>query len=452
MLIDPEEASTIAAGLMKVRNSEYRSLDLIHDYVEGEIDPQYVPRDAAVEFRQIVRQSRVNVLPLVVDTIAQSLYVDGYRAKQSEENAPAWDQWQANRMDARQTGVHRAALTYGAAYVMVAPGDQGPAWSPFSPRDMTAVYKDAVNNEWPEYALIVRESGGALELVVVAPYERYLFTAKNADSTPEFVGSEVHGVPWTPVVRFVNQYTLDDDPRGEIEPLIPLQGQANSLTFGLGMAAQFAAFRQKWVTGFEVERDSTGRPVEPFKSGVDKLFIGESPDTRFGDFNSADLNGYVDARQSVLRIMATIAQVPPHHLGGATIANLSAEALASLEVQQSRKVAERKSLFGEAWEQTLRLSAYVAGDSEAMADTSAQVIWRDTEARSLASTVDALGKLVTMLGVPPQALWERIPGVTQQDVERWKGEAIVNDPLGQLAALMGPPELQVVTDGDNAAG
>jgi hypothetical protein len=87
-----------------------------------------------------------------------------------------------------------------------------------------------------------------------------------------------------------------------------------------------------------------------------------------------------------------------------------------------------------------------------MADTSAQVIWRDTEARSLASTVDALGKLVTMLGVPPQALWERIPGVTQQDVERWKGEAIVNDPLGQLAALMGPPELQVVTDGDNAAG
>ena len=81
MLIDPEEASTIAAGLMKVRNSEYRSLDLIHDYVEGEIDPQYVPRDAAVEFRQIVRQSRVNVLPLVVDTIAQSLYVDGYRVK-----------------------------------------------------------------------------------------------------------------------------------------------------------------------------------------------------------------------------------------------------------------------------------------------------------------------------------------------------------------------------------
>ncbi|ONI92836.1 hypothetical protein ALI22I_01550 [Saccharothrix sp. ALI-22-I] len=48
-----------------------------------------------------------------------------------------------------------------------------------------------------------------------------------------------------------------------------------------------------------------------------------------------------------------------------------------------------------------------------------QVRWRDTETRSLAAVVDAWGKAVTMLGVPQRATWERLPGVTDTDVQRW---------------------------------
>ena len=46
-----------------------------------------------------------------------------------------------------------------------------------------------------------------------------------------------------------------------------------------------------------------------------------------------------------------------------------------------------------------------------------------TTARSFAATVDALGKVATMLGVPADELWERIPAVSQQDVERWRARA-----------------------------
>jgi hypothetical protein len=84
-----------------------------------------------------------------------------------------------------------------------------------------------------------------------------------------------------------------------------------------------------------------------------------------------------------------------------------------------------------------------------MDDTSAQVVWRDTEARSLAATVDALGKLTQMLGVPPQSLWERIPGVTQQDVEAWKAQAATADPLGQLTQLLDAQAAAEIGDGDN---
>jgi len=50
--------------------------------------------------------------------------------------------------------------------------------------------------------------------------------------------------------------------------------------------------------------------------------------------------------------------------------------------------------------------------------------------------VDALGKLMQMLQVPPQVLWERIPGVTQQDVKRWLAAAAQADPMAQLNAMV----------------
>jgi hypothetical protein len=66
----------------------------------------------------------------------------------------------------------------------------------------------------------------------------------------------------------------------------------------------------------------------------------------------------------------------------------------------------------------------------------AEVRWRDTEARSLSQTVDALGKLSALLHVPEQELWERVPGVTQQDVARWRAAAKANDSLANLTELL----------------
>jgi hypothetical protein len=83
-------------------------------------------------------------------------------------------------------------------------------------------------------------------------------------------------------------------------------------------------------------------------------------------------------------------------------------------------VGEFKTSFGESDEQLLLLAAKAAGDTEGWEDESAQVIWRDTESRSLAQIADAWGKIVTMLGVPEAAAWERLPNVTQQDIRRWQ--------------------------------
>ncbi len=413
--LSSEAAVGVAKDLLKVRNSEHNELTKIHEYLEGDCIPGYIPRDAKEEYRWIAKQSNVNILPKIVDAHAQSLYVSGYRSPEDEtENLPAWvDHWQANRMDARQTGTHRATLSYGASYVQVLPGDTAPAWSPFTARDMTCVYADAVNDEWPEWALTVDREGTKLSMALLGPEYRYTFAAKNVDATPELVAVERHGVPWTPVVRFLSEYTLDDESRGLVAPLIPIQDQINLTTFN-GLVSQVAgAFPQKWATGMDIPRDEQGRPVEPFKAAVTRLWVGEGEGTRFGSFDATDLKGYLDFREDSIRLACTIGSVPPHTVLGA-LANLSAEAMAAAEIQKTRAEDEYRILFGESWEQVFRLSRFIAGDSSAVADTAAEVVWKDTEARSWSQIVDAAVKLRAM-GMPMAFVAETL-GVTPQQM------------------------------------
>jgi len=227
-----------------------------------------------------------------------------------------------------------------------------------------------------------------------------------------------------PVVRYRQRVKIvdgDDCVRGEVEPLFEMQDQLNATTFNLLMAQQYAAFRQRWIAGMVVT-DEDGSPRSPFQAAVDRLWVAEDPDVKFGEFSQTDLSGYLQSIEATIRNIATVSQTPPHHLLG-QMANLSAEALAAAESGLQRKIAERKSSFGESHEQMLRLASLAAGDREGWEDIAAQVVWRDTEARSLSTTVDALGKLAQMLNVPVEELWERVPGVTKTDVDRWRKAA-----------------------------
>jgi hypothetical protein len=101
----------------------------------------------------------------------------------------------------------------------------------------------------------------------------------------------------------------------------------------------------------------------------------------------------------------------------------SAEALLAADTTLAKKVGDHQMLFGEAWEQTFRLAGVAAGNEDAASDQEAQVWWRDTEPRSIAQQVDAMVKLVQGLGVPPEALWEKVPGTTGADLQLWRTEA-----------------------------
>jgi hypothetical protein len=484
MALTPDQVPDVAQRILAMREREQVRLERISAYMRGYHDSVYVPHGAKNEYKWLLRRSVVNFLPLVVSVISENLHVDGYLPTNPEgevsdpavsgsnvagpDPADPWSIFHANRMQARQHALHRAVAKYGVAYTVVLPGTMAgadgstvpqPVIRPVSPRRLTALYADDVDDEWPVYAVeerLIRSDKGAVRMVWLYDDEnRYTLVGKENESALYWPGQdsslmtagwldapdampviEGHGLGVCPVVRFLHDLDLDGemDVSGEAEPLIPLQDQINTTTFNLLMAQQYAAFRQRWVTGM-IPDDEDGRPREPFRSGVDRLWVAEDSDTKFGEFNETALVPILDAREASIRHMSTIAQVPPYHLLGA-VANLSAEALAAARDGLDRKISELQGILSEPWKQTFRLSGLAAGNEPAWKDRTSTVVWRDTSARAFAATADALGKVAQMLGVPATELWSRIPGVSAEEVARWKAVAESQGALAELNRLL----------------
>lgn len=427
-MLTAQEAVEQTQYLLEVRRSELRILDPLHSYWRGKQPHPSVPQGARDEVKILARMSRVNICRLVVAVPAQSMSVLGFRDPDSAANDPVWSIWQANKLDRGQKPIYRATFAYGLSYATALPGEPQPVVTGHSPRRMTAVY--GVDPDWPEMALqVIPHSAGNRYRLFDSTHVYELYDqAKSSDDTATEVVFDMawdHGAAVCPVVRFVNSDDLENEPDSEIAAIQSLQDQLDETTFDLKVAERYAAFRQRYIIGWTT--DSEAEAINLSQQRM--MTIDADPaQVKVDEFDQTDLKGYLDSRRATLENFGIVSQVPPHNLVGQMI-NLSAEALVAAEVGHNRKMDDRETSIGESWEQLLRLAA--SYDGVTVSD-SAQVRWRDSEARSLSQTVDALGKMAQMLKVPPQVLWGKIPGVTDQDVTDWRAELTSSDPVAQL--------------------
>lgn len=437
-----EVVRLVENDLMPCWMKEREKLDRIDRWLRWEHDKPHAPRQATLEYQQLANRSTVPWGDLVVTSVAQTLYVEGYRSADDPDNGAPWRTWQANGMDARQIAVHRAALGYGLAYGTALPG-QTITGKPlarmrgYSPREMIAMYDDPAQDEWPIVAMRVRVVNlDKILITVLDDAGRHELIMGGLGSKAKHLKVETHAAGVCPVVRFANRLDLEGRSDGEIEPFIPLLGSIDQTKFDRLVVQRFASWVVRTIAGMSVNETTAVTKESPEQAKMrlraEDLLIAEDPDTKFGSLPASSLDGFIKAYDSDVKVLAATSQTPAHEMLG-MMANLSAEALAAAKASQTAKSDERKHAFGETWEQWLRLSAWIEGDTAAAEDFSAEVRWKDTEIRSLSQAADALGKLAQMLRIPVELLWEKVPGMSQQDVERAKA-MIGNDVLAAMFA------------------
>ena len=450
-VLSPEQAKKLVKDqLFPQWEQEKKRLDHIDCWYRWEQEPIQLPARATSEHKRLAKLAQVPWLNLVVTATAQAMYVDGYRSSADpagptddadpEKMSPPWRAWLANAMDRRQIAVHRYMLAYGYSFVRVLPGVDPLTGQPqsvirgVSPRKMFALWEDPAEDDWPTYTLQVVERKGHDEWLVkvLDDTAQHTLTVEESGTKVTYMGvPEIHDAGVCPVVRYANMLDLDGRSPGEVEPLIPLAARINKTSYDRLLTQHFNSWKVRTISGLQEPESSEDAQRTKLMLRQDDLLVAEDPDTKFGVLDETPLDGFISAHRADVETLAAVSQTPTHELTG-QMANLSAEALAAARASLNQKVTERQKSAGASHAQMLRLAMALEGDEEYSADPSGRVTWQDMEIRSMSQAADALGKMALQLGVPPTALWQRVPGVEKTDVAEWIRLAEEGDPITRM--------------------
>lgn len=401
---------------------------------------------------------------VVTGAVEERLGIQGFRVGddvKTDDDAKRF--WEINELDLQAGMGHVDALNTGAAYVTVWRGEDDnvpeitvdPAHStivaahPKMRRRRQAALRTWCDDDGYEHAELFfptrvfmfrsktkRTSGGIVNASRVQWVGEDMVDGKD-DLDASFSMENPLGV--VPVVELHNKPRLTVSRQAgwaahsELTPVIPLQDAVNKIIADMLVASEFAAFPQRWLTGYEPAIDPTTKAEIPpnYKPGAGGLWWTADPETKFGQFSAADLSGYVTVVAMLVQHIASITATPPHYLS-ASADRLSGESIRAAETGLVAKVRGKQRSFGATWEEVMRLAGKVADNTTLAAADQMETVWRDPETRTEAEHVDALLKKKE-LEIPHMQIWEEA-GYTPEQIARFPAMRAQTDLEGMAAA------------------
>ncbi|MCW2608724.1 MAG: hypothetical protein JWO60_3417 [Frankiales bacterium] len=386
---------------------------------------------------------------LVVSAVEERLDIVGFRLSKDEPaDDELWRIWQANGLDEASQQAALDALVYGCAYVVVwaSVDKRTPRITVESARQMT-VERSPMTGQITS-ALKRWHEAGYGHAVVYRADEITRWRTEQA----VVEGSETYEIPtggWrkvetldnplgqVPVAALVNRpRLLHPDGETELSDVIPLTDAVSKVLTDLLVTSEFSSAPRRWVTGMDISGGTSGdRAAAEVKqkwtdAPASKLWIAADPDTKFGTFPEATLDGFVSAVDTLTQQAAAVSGLPPAYFGihGSEVA--SADAIRSSEATLVSKARRRQRAFGGAWEDVMRLAVLVRDGVQRPGMESLETIWRDPETSTVAQAADAAVKKLAV-GVSREQVLEDL-GYSPVQIQRMTPAAPVI-PVQQIA-------------------
>lgn len=434
MVMSATAALDVAKGLIGESQAARRELDEVDRFLAFDNPVDVVARKAHVspshEKNALARFSHTPLLQLVVSEVAQQMVLEGIDAGADDVSAAMWRPFEVNGLVSRQYALWHATVGYGEAHVMVLPGDtvypdepgRAKAWmSAFSPRALFASWNDPVEDAFPAFALRTIGQPGKKSVYRLYDDEAVYFLAQDdtANSGLSFIQAREHNMGVCPVVSFQNDMDLEGRRPGDVEKFkIPAQ-RHDKTVYDRMLAQHYNSWKVRTATGLEAPNSDEDAAAQKFKLAHDDILTGEG-DVKFGTLPETQLTGFIQAADADRDMLAAVSQTPVWALNGGQLVNLSADALVEARSMQRLKVGQKQRANGRSIAKAARLASFAEGRYEDAENFNVTARWADVESRSLAQVADALGKIVTMLGVPPALVLDMIPGVTPAKAEEWR--------------------------------
>jgi hypothetical protein len=412
-------------------------------YYNGDHDLAFASAKFENTFGSLFREFALNLCPAICDAVRDKLKIEGFSVSVSRPrvnkgssqvggaltHVRATDTettdmiWHRNRMYARSGEVHKEALKNGDAYLIVWPdGDGNASIFPNAAPSCTVEYdeEDPGKIVWAAKFWRTREKFTRLNLFYPDRIERYITSKPHEGILPEakefvsFVGPQAaspadpedargpravrhiiqnpYGV--VPVFHFANNASIGEFGRSELEDAIPVQDGMNKSVLDMLVAMEFSAYRQRWAAGIEIEYDTEGNLVAPFKAGVDHLWISGNEGARFGDFETANLDGFLKVKDGFRIDIASVTGTPLYYLLPHGRGFASGEAMRKAESRFIAKVRDRQTSFGQVWADVMRFALRIEGEPNVILSTR----WEDAASLTEKEMLENL-LLKTQLGL-----------------------------------------------------
>lgn len=345
-----------------------------------------------------------NLPRLAVNSLAERLRVTGFTG------VDIWPEWLANDLDQLSSVLHREALLFGNGYVIAWADQSGAPRVTVESAKQVAVLTDPGSREVTSAVKRWRTKTQTFAVKYLPDrIERYRANTAGA-ATTAFDLIEVLDNPLgvVPVVDFRNAERLLEPGHSEIFDLLPLVDGLNKTLADLAVAQEYTSRPRRWATGIELVEvplvdsegnpllDESGQPITRVENPIpegNRAMVSESPDSRFGQLDGADLRGYENAVGIWLGQIMAVSALPAHFVGITTNNPASAEAIRGAESSLTARAEARQQVFGRSWERVARLIAAIKSGVDPASISGVSVTWGDPASRSVAAEADAAVKL-----------------------------------------------------------
>jgi hypothetical protein len=459
---------TIAVNQILDKRSDY---DTAQEYYEGAVEEVFASTSVRRALKKTGDHFRLNFAATPVNAVNNRLEIASVSAISEQAGSYLDKVWATNELQLEIGQVHKNALVYGDAYLVLWPFEDGFQVFYNSPKNTCVIY-DEENPRLKRYAAKVWQISVSdsdkpryktrVNLYYADRIEKYISRAERLPMTPKpsdfepYVDdfTDVDGVMpntlgFVPVFHFRTEH-----PEGKPEHLMAYgaQDMINKLAITQMAANDFHGFPQRYV----LADDSSTEATDFGDDSEENTQLGNNPGETLwlqrvkevGQFKAADPSTFLEPLREYIRSLAVITSTPVHYFQ--PTGNVpSGEALRVAEAPLVKKVKTRQLSFGATWREVFTAILAIGGIKEDV-----QVQWKAVETFDTKESWEiAYKKMQTGL---PFAQTMREQGYDAALVEMWDAErkaeleasqGASQGSTGDRATPVQPADTQALDDG-----
>jgi len=343
--------STDLERAFEALQAKKKPYDKLFAYYEGDQPLTYMSSSRMQKiFQGLDGYFAQNWCSVVIDAVRDRINLRKIEVKGAASKV--WQElWEASQLEMESDELHEAELITGEAFLICWKNAEGKMEAYYNDPRLCHLFYDAEFPRIKQFAAKWYEDDDARMRLTIYYSDRldyYISKGKAEDvsKASAFLPMEPASGPnpfgEVPVFHFRKAKQI----RSDLKNVIPIQNATNKLLTDMMVAAEFGAFKQRYViSNAEVQGKLKNSPDEIWDLPAGD---GMGQQTQAGQFDATPLSNYLDGIEKQVAAISSITRTPKHYffqIGS----NISGEALIAMEASLNKKAQDRIDRYAPEW-------------------------------------------------------------------------------------------------------